>query len=263
MSPAPETASAPLPYGSDAGARAAPRAPGSGPLYRQVRHLLLESLRRGEWMPGAAIPSEIELARRFQVSQGTVRKAIGELASENLLVRRQGKGTFVATHKEPRAQYRFLRLLPDRGTPPPTSSRFLECRPARANAQLAERLGLRSGAPLMYVRRVLLFGDSPRVLDDIWLPAGPFRGLSAERLAQHKGPLYGLFESEFGVRMIRAEEELRAVPCTGEDAAALQVAVGAPLLRVDRVSYTYGDRTIEFRRGHCVTSDCHYWNRLA
>jgi len=115
----------------------------------------------------------------------------------------------------------------------------------------------------MYVRRVLLFGDWPRVLDDIWLPAGPFRGLSAERLAQYKGPLYGLFEAEFGVRMIRAEEELRAVPSTAEDSAALQVAMGTPLLRVDRVSYTYGDRAIEFRRGHCVTNDCHYWNRLA
>ena len=254
--------STPPPYESDDGGRAAPRAR-TRPLYRQVRHLLLESLRRGEWMPGTAIPSETELAVRFQVSQGTVRKAIDELASENLLVRRQGKGTFVATHQEPRAQYRFLRLLPDDGTPAATSSRFLECCPQRASAQLADRLGLRTGAPLMYVRRVLLFGDWPRVLDDIWLPAGPFRGLSAERLAQYKGPLYGLFESEFGVRMIRAEEELRAVPSTAEDSAALQVAMGTPLLRVDRVSYTYGDRAIEFRRGHCVTNDCHYWNRLA
>ena len=88
--------STPPPYESDDGGRAAPRAR-TRPLYRQVRHLLLESLRRGEWMPGTAIPSETELAVRFQVSQGTVRKAIDELASENLLVRRQGKGTFVAT----------------------------------------------------------------------------------------------------------------------------------------------------------------------
>jgi len=232
------------------------------PLYRQIKHLLVDGLRRGEWMPGAAIPSEIELAGRFQVSQGTVRKAIDELASENLLVRRQGKGTFVATHHEPRAQFRFLRLVKDRGEVVVASSRFLQCDRVRASAEIAGRLGLRSGAALIHVRRVLLFDDLPRVLDDIWLPAGPFRNLSAERLAQYKGPLYGLFESEFGVRMIRAEEQLRAVEATAGDAPALQVAAGSPLLRVDRVSYTYGDRAIEFRRGHCVTTDFHYWNTL-
>ena len=232
------------------------------PLYRQIRNLLVDSLRRGEWLPGAAIPSETELAARFQVSQGTVRKAIDELASENLLVRRQGKGTFVATHHEARAQFRFLRLSPDRGQPIPASSRFLACRRVRASAEIAAHLGLRAGEPLVHVRRALLFGEVPKVLDDIWLPARPFRGLSAELLAQYKGPLYGLFESEFGVRMIRAEEQLRAVAASVDEAAALQVPIGTPLLRVDRVSYTYGDRPIEFRRGHCVTTDFHYRNTL-
>jgi GntR family transcriptional regulator len=232
------------------------------PLYRQIRQLLLDSLRRGEWMPGTVIPSETELATRFQVSQGTVRKAIDELASENLLVRRQGKGTFVATHHEPRAQFRFLRLSPDRGQALAASSRFLECRRVRASADLATRLGLRAGDPLIHVRRVLLFGEAPAVLDDIWLPAGPFRGLSADLLAQYKGPLYGLFETEFGVRMIRAEEQLKAVAATADEAAELQVPIGSPLLRVDRVSYSYGDHAIEFRRGHCVTVDFHYWNVL-
>ncbi len=232
------------------------------PLYRQIRHLLVDSLHRGEWSPGAAIPSETELAQRFQVSQGTVRKAIDELAAENLLVRRQGKGTFVATHHEPRAQFRFLRLAPDLGEPVPASSRFLECRRTRASAELATRLGLRAGDSLVHVRRVLLFDQRPRVLDDIWLPARSFRGLTAERLAQYTGPLYGLFETEFGVRMIRAEEQLRAVAAGADEAGALQVEAGAPLLRVDRVSFTYGDRAIEFRRGHCVTVDFHYQNTL-
>jgi GntR family transcriptional regulator len=232
------------------------------PLYQQIRHLLVESLRRGEWRPGTAIPSETELAGRFQVSQGTVRKAIDELASENLLVRRQGKGTFVATHHEPKAQYRFLRLVPDHGAPRPASSRFLECRSVRGAAEIASRLGLRAGTGLIHVRRVLMFGEVAAVLDDIWLPSNPFRRLSAELLAQYKGPLYALFESEFGVRMIRAEERLCAVAATADAAAALQVAPGSPLLRVDRVSYTYGDRAIEFRRGQCVTTDFHYWNTL-
>ena len=70
------------------------------PLYLQIKALILRSLQAGEWRPGEAIPSEIELAARFGVCQGTVRKAIDELAADNLVVRRQGKGTFVATHAE-------------------------------------------------------------------------------------------------------------------------------------------------------------------
>ena len=89
--------------------------PAFSPLYQQIKTLILQSLQAGEWKPGEAIPSETELAARFRVSQGTVRKAIDELAAENLLIRRQGKGTFVATHVEQQVQYRFLKLVPDSG----------------------------------------------------------------------------------------------------------------------------------------------------
>jgi GntR family transcriptional regulator len=71
--------------------------PSFSPLYQQIKGLIVRSLQGGEWRPGEAIPSEIELAARYKVSQGTVRKAIDELSAENLLVRRQGKGTFVDT----------------------------------------------------------------------------------------------------------------------------------------------------------------------
>src|SRR5450755_2642335 len=93
----------------------AQESPTFSPLYRQIKGLIMQSLETGEWRPGEAIPSEIELAARYKVSQGTVRKAVDELAAENLLVRRQGKGTFVATHEEARSQFRFLRLMPEAG----------------------------------------------------------------------------------------------------------------------------------------------------
>jgi GntR family transcriptional regulator len=161
--------------------RGAERSAVFAPLYRQIKQLLMASLEQGEWKPGELIPSEMELAARFQVSQGTVRKAVDELAAENLLMRRQGKGTFVATHHEPRAQYRFLRLQPDEGGGAPAQSRFLECRRQRATADIAGLLELKAGDPVVFVRRLLCFDDVPTVLDDIWLPGGAFKGLTAER----------------------------------------------------------------------------------
>lgn len=253
-----------MPNEPDRNAGAAPGARGAvfAPLYRQIKQLLVGSLEQGEWKPGELIPSEIELAARFQVSQGTVRKAIDELASENLLVRRQGKGTFVATHHEPRAQYRFLRLMPDEGAPGPAQSRFLECRRQRAGAEVAARLDLKANDPVVFVCRLLSFDERPAVLDEIWLPGALFKGLTAERLAQYHGPLYGLFESEFGTRMIRADERIRAVSAEAAPARLLQVEPGSPLLLVERVSYTYGDRPVEIRRGLCVTRAHHYHNTL-
>jgi GntR family transcriptional regulator len=232
------------------------------PLYKQIKSLLVQRLQQGEWKPGEPIPSELELAARFQVSQGTVRKAVDELAAENLLVRRQGKGTFVASHQEPRAQFRFLRLVPDHGEAVPTQSNFLACRRTKAPPDVAQQLALRSGDGVLYLRRLLSAGGSPLVLDDIWLPGTLFRGLTPERLAEYHGPLYGLFESEFGTRMIRADERIRAVAAAADVAELLHVPAGAPLLLVDRVSYTYREQPVEVRRGFCVTTAHHYHNEL-
>ena len=100
------------------------------------------------------------------------------------------------------------------------------------------------------------------MLDDIWLPGPLFKGLTAERLSGWRGPMYGLFEAEFGVRMIRAEEKVRAVAASADDALLLAVPVGAPLLSVERLSYTYGDKPVEVRRGLYNTASYHYRNEL-
>ncbi len=240
-----------------------PASPAFSPLYQQIKALMVRDLQAGVWRPGEAIPSETELAVRFKVSQGTVRKAIDELATDNLLVRRQGKGTFVATHAEQTTQYRFLRLQPDDGvTDGGTQRRFIDCRRLRAPADVARSLGLRSGDAAIQIKRVLSLRGVPVVFDEIWLPAAPFKGLTAERLSGYRGPMYGLFESEFGVRMIRAEEKIRAVAADAQSAELLAVAVGAPLLSVERLSLSYGDKPVELRRGLYNTASHHYRNEL-
>jgi GntR family transcriptional regulator len=195
-------------------------------------------------------------------SQGTVRKAIDALAAENLLVRRQGRGTFVATHHEARAQFRFLRLRPDEGEARQPTSRFLDCRRLRAPVEIARALELKPGETVVTLRRLLEFDGVPTVLEEIWLPGGPFRGLTAERLNAYTGPLYALLEAEFGMRMIRAVERLRAVAAGEAEAEALGVRTGAPLLLVERVSSTYGERPVEVRRGWYLTLHHHYFNEL-
>lgn len=238
-------------------------APTFSPLYQQIKGLITGCLEAGEWKPGDMIPSEIELAARYKVSQGTVRKAIDELASENLLVRRQGKGTFVATHIEARTQFRFLRLTPIEGEPRYPESVILECRRARAPAEIARLLDLKSGESTVLIRRLLSRGGVPFVLDEIWLPSAIFKGLTAERLTNSRVPLYSLFESEFGTKMIRADEKVRAVLADAATAQVLKVERGAPLLSVDRVAYTYADRAVEVRRGLYSTRDHFYKNELS
>jgi GntR family transcriptional regulator len=89
-----------------------------------------------------------------------------------------------------------------------------------------------------------------------------FKGLTAERLTDYIGPMYGLFETEFGVRMIRAEEKIRAVAADESTAEVLAVSVGTPLLSVERLSFTYGDKPVELRRGLYRTDKHFYRNTL-
>ena len=244
-------------------AERADAAPSFSPLYRQIKALLTRSLQGGEWKPGDVIPSELELAARFKVSQGTVRKAVDELSAENLLVRRQGKGTYVATHAEQKTQFRFLRLTPDAGEAGGMARRFIDCRRLRAPADVARALELKGGDTALQVRRLLYFEGRPVVLDDIWLHGVLFKGLSAERLSDYKGPMYALFEAEFGVKMVRAEEKIRAVVADALAAELLEVAEGAPLLSVERLSHTYHDKPVELRRGLYDTSSHFYRNELS
>ncbi|WP_028874471.1 MULTISPECIES: GntR family transcriptional regulator [Tepidiphilus] len=240
----------------------ASNAPTFSPLYRQIKSLIVQALESGEWRPGEAIPSEQELAARFGVSQGTVRKAVDELAAENVLVRKQGKGTFVVSHHDPRQFFRFLRLVPDDGSLTQPQSVPLDCWRAKAGQEAARVLQIPVGDPIIILRRVLKFSGKPVVLDEIYLPGEVFEGLTLDTLKEWKGSLYSFFETRFGVRMLRAEERIRAVAADRMAAETLGVKEGTPLLSVERVTYTYNDRPVEWRRGRYLTTQYHYHNEL-
>jgi GntR family transcriptional regulator len=238
--------------------------PSFRPLYLQLKALLERSLATGEWRPGEAIPSEIALAGRFGVSQGTVRKAIDALAADKLVVRRQGKGTFVGTHTEETGpDVRFLRIRRNDGRDEHPASRLLDVRRGKASGEVARLLAVKPGDPVLVLRRLLEYGGEPVVLDEITLPAALFRGLTKARYDAYKGSMYGFFETQFGVRMLKARETLRAISADAATAALLRVEPGAPLLAVDRITLTYGDQPVEIRRGLCSTRVHHYVNELS
>ena len=239
------------------------QSPSFQPLYLQIRELLTQSLDAGEWKPGEPIPSEIELASRFNVSQGTVRKAIDVLAAENIVVRRQGKGTFVATHTEEKhSNFRFLRMRRDDGIDEYPKSRLIDLRRSKASAEIARLLQLRTGEAIVNLKRVLEFDGHPVILDDMVLPAVLFRGLTRARYDAYRGSTYSFFETQFGVRMLHAEERIKAIAADPTTASMLEVAAGEPILAIERIAYTYGDRPVEWRRGLCSTKKSHYLNEL-
>jgi GntR family transcriptional regulator len=252
------------------------------PLYRQTEILLTQALMAGEWPPGALIPSEPELAARFGVSQGTIRKAIEALRAEKLFVRRQGRGTYVATHREEAVQYRFLKLRPDKRPPYGLRSLYLSCIRLKAPPDVALALELPAQASIIQIRRVLLERapgniqnvdpskdqakdhpeDKPLVFEEINLPGARFKGLNAERLSAYQGPLYGLFETEFGVRMVGGEERLKAVIGPEKVCIALEQAIGTPMLFVDRLTVSYDSKPVEVRRAYYLSDGYHYASRL-
>ena len=232
------------------------------PLYEQIKVMILASLQAAEWLPGAVIPSEMELAARYAVSQGTVRKAIDELAAQNLLVRRQGKGTFVATHQEDDWQYRFLRLAPDSGEKFLLTSQFLSCLKTKANAHIASLLKLKAGDTVIHIDRVQSFAGKPIVFEEIWLAVTRFKDLDLEALNAWHGPVYALYESQYATHMVRAEEKIKAVAADEILARHLQLPVGAPLLSVERVAFTYGNKPVEIRHARYDTREQHYENKL-
>lgn len=191
------------------------------------------------------------------------RKAIDELAAENIVIRRQGKGTFVASHSGERSSTRFLRISRDDGLAEYPQSELLSVTRERAPENTAALLELRNGASIFCIKRLLSFEGKARILDEIHVPAASFKGLDEHVIRAYTGSLYSFFESHFGIAMIRAEEHIKAVLAGPGEAAHLKIAEGVPLLRIDRVAFTYGDRPVEWRRGLCHTDQFSYVTEMS
>jgi GntR family transcriptional regulator len=232
--------------------------PSGGPIFKEIKRRIMGALAAGEWRPGEAIPSETRLAERFGISIGTLRKAIDELVDENVLVRQQGRGTFVATHSRDRMLFLFFNIIRHDGVKEYPQVELVSFRRARADDEVADRLQLAPRAAVFSYRNLLRLRDRPVIVDDITVPADRFAGLTAARLRDRTNTIYHLYQHGFGVSVVRTAERVRAVAAPTDVASLLEVAAGAPLLLVRRVAFTLGDRPVEFRRSHVNTAEHEY-----
>jgi GntR family transcriptional regulator len=240
--------------------RGAAREPlGFRPLYRQARDVLVKRIVDNFWKPGDALPSESEIAADLGVSQGTVRKALDELETEKFVVRRQGKGTFVARHDDARILFQFFKLIPDTGTGEFPESRILSVEADTADARAAAALDLRRGAQVVSIERLRSLDGRVCIVERILLPRALFPAIEKRDLPNN---LYELYRSDFGVTVVRASEKLKAVAAKRREAKHLGVETGAPLLSIDRTAFALDGRPVEWRVSLCRSDTLHYLSDL-
>lgn len=230
--------------------------PGFRPLYRQVYDILVRKIAEGAWKPGEMLPSEQMLAREMGVSHGTVRKVLDALTAENLLLRRQGKGTFVAEHDQDRALFRFFHIARPGGERlvPQSAKVKIKLRPSRVIE--CGKLNLRNKDAVFEITRLRLIGGKPAIRETIILPERLFPRL--DRIGDLPNTLYSLYQAQFGITVAAAREELRAAMATQEDQLGLGLKAGTPILVIGRVALSLTGQPVEWRESRVRTDQLVY-----
>lgn len=233
------------------------------PLFRAVKSALLHVVEAGHVAPGQALPSESKLAGALGVSIGTLRRAVDELVAEHILVRRQGRGTFVATHNADRFLFQFFHVERIDGVREPPRVELLSFERGRLDDEAAGALGMKAGEPAVLIENRLALQGRPVVHDRIAVPAGLLRGLTQARFERRPSTIYHLYQVEFGLTVVCARERASAVAADRSMARVLGVAPGAPLLQVRRTALTFGDKPVEYRISTVNTARHEYVHLLS
>lgn len=228
------------------------------PIYLEVRRRISEAIRSGEWRPGGSIPPEKKLCERFSVSMGTLRKAVDELVASGVLIRQQGRGTFVARHSQDRYLFSFFHLVGHDGHKEYPEVRFVSFRETVADEFAADALDIRVGSKLLHLSNLLSLRGEASSLDEIYLPAEIFPGLTEKRLLERQKTLYQMYQDEFDIIVVRATERVRGFAADRAQAELLKTGVGTPLLRIIRVVHSFQGRPVELRESFANTQTCEY-----
>jgi GntR family transcriptional regulator len=233
------------------------------PLYRVVKRSLLSAIEAGSYPPGETLPSETEIAGAMGVSIGTLRRAVDELAAEHVLVRRQGRGTFVASHSTDRFLFQFFHIEREDGLRDAPQVDLLSFERGRAEGEPARALQLRVGEPVLRIENLLSLQGSAVIFDLLTLPSALFKGLTEKRLRERPGTIYQLYQTDFGITVLSAIERARAGAADRHVARLLGLGVGQPVMQVRRTAMSFGDRPVEHRVSTINTAHHDYVNLVS
>ncbi|MFM0628269.1 GntR family transcriptional regulator [Paraburkholderia xenovorans] len=229
-----------------------------GTRYKEVKSAILAALSAGEWKGGECIPSEKRLAERFGVSIGTLRKAIDELCAENILIRHQGLGTFVSMHQRDRHFFRFFRIVRRDGDKAYPVVTLVDFKKARASRDVAAALGVETGARVFqFVNGLALHGKTV-LIEHITVPEAHFPGLTETKLRNRPNTLYNFYQDGFGINVVETDERVSVGLASELESAQLNVEVGAPLLEIRRIAYSYHRSVVELRVSRVNTEEYEY-----
>jgi len=217
------------------------------PLYLQLAETIKQKISRNVWEIGMMIPSENELAREFDISVGTVKKALGVLVQEGTLFRRQGKGTFVSKPDFSKSFSRFFRYGQEGKVGDESPGSMIKAiSVVTPPAQITAVLQLSEEAKVVHIKRVRTLQQIPFSVEELYLPYPRFKGIEDLELADQM--LYPIYNEQFSTPVIWADDYLQPGVADAEAAAALGIEVGAPVMCVERLAHTYEDIPVEWRR---------------
>jgi GntR family transcriptional regulator len=217
------------------------------PRYQQLRDDLVSRIAAGEWAPEEAIATEAELGQFYNVSTGTVRKAIDLLVSDGVLTRTQGKGTFVRRPRFDSSLFRFFRFVSRDGQPVRPTARVLKREVVKPSEEIRNALRMKASEKAIHLSRVRMIEGQAVLSEEIWLPRARFEALAALPLDKFEDLLYPLYERLCKQMVASATEILRVEQATAETASLLGMKTGSPVILVHRVASDFAGTPFEWR----------------
>jgi len=231
-------------------------------LYREVKQKLVADIVSGAAPPGGSLANESELAKRFGVSIGTVRRAVDELVADHILVRQQGRGTFVGKLDKERFMFQFFKIVGRDGAREFPQVKLLSFERSRATQHEAKILDVVAGAAVFRIENALSLGGCTVIHDSLVISATRFSRLTKAQFMTREGTIYELYQTAFGVTVVGADEHIRAEPASAASAVVLGIPEASPVLRIERIAFTFAQEPAEYRVSVVNTRDFDYAARL-
>lgn len=216
------------------------------PLYHQLKEIIKLQVNDKVWKFDELIPSENELAALYSVSVGTVKKALSVLVEEGILYRRQGRGTYVARPDFKNSFIRFFRYgLKSGGENQLPTSKVINAAVIRPTKRVKEILRLTGQEKVIDIQRIRYLDKVPLMVEHIYLPQRVFPGFDHIDISQQL--LYPIYDKKYNTPIVWADEYLWPSIVDSEAAGHLEIQPGDPVICIERIAYTNGDRPVEYR----------------